>query len=501
MGIRILALLVFYFSVALSAVGMLLQSIEMMAAGMLGASLGYVVRDYFSPRSNSIDPMTVYAMFFGAWMGLGHLAGYYFLGTEYEETFYGYASMDHLLEAQILATITIIVPLILYPWFRKLASSSHAMLRLPKVGFEMSDGALLNICFVLLALGWLHTLTLLSSSDYGTLGFFTSRGSEIAIFLLTWHWFGPNPTFPRWTRWLLAGAMIADVTYSLMFSYMRGEVVYPLLMFFLAIVMRKAMTKKYVVAALLLLPALAFVYHELGQLRGYGIYGTERVAKLTGQLSTEKGDDEIFGEEEGADSAMLSLIARGCLFAQLSQVARIADEEGFYKGETLEYVTYAFIPRIIWPEKPLITPGQWFAEKIGRGWRISETRFSNSINMTLAGEFYLNFGWAGSVAGIVLMTFLYTILWETTGFYDLKNNPLGQGLGIAILFQATVSSSAAGILNLIFSYLATLALAYAFISLAKRRKNRAQWLLGGKSSASRKTPYPGAQTAIKPRRL
>lgn len=487
MGIRSIALAVFYFSVVLSVMGVLLQSIEMMAAGTLGASVGYVIKDYFRPRNDSVDPMTVYAMFFGAWMGLGHLAGYYFLGTEYEETFYGYASMDYLLEAQMLATITVIVPLLLYPWFRKLSSPGHSMPRLPKVGFEMSDKAILNFCFVFLALAWANTLALASSSALGTLSLFTSKGSEIAIFLLTWHWFGPNPTFPRWTKWLLAGAIMSDVTYSLMFSYMRGEVVYPLLMFFLAIVMRKAMTRKYVFAALLILPALAFVYRELGELRGHGIYGTERVAKLTGQLSSENGDDEIFADEEGTDSAALSLVARGCLFAQLSQVARIADEEGFYKGETLEYVTYAFIPRIIWPEKPLITPGQWFAEKIGRGWRMSETKFSNSINMTLTGEFYLNFGWIGAIAGVIFMTFIYAVFWETAGFYEMKNNPIGQTLGIAILFQATVSSSAAGILNLIFSYLATLVISYLFISFVKRRKNRAAAML---NQTRQKMPYP-----------
>ena len=273
-----------------------------------------------------------------------------------------------------------------------------------------------------------------------------------------------------------------------MFSYMRGEIAYPLLMFFLAIVMRKAMSRKYIFAAFLILPALAFVYRGLGELRGYGIYGTERVEKLTGQLSSDNSGDEIFADKEEADSATLSLMARGCLFAQLSQVARIADEEGFYNGETLEYVTYAFIPRIIWPEKPLITPGQWFAEKIGHGWRISETRFSNSINMTLTGEFYLNFGWIGAIVGVVFMTLLYAVLWETTGFYDLKNNPIGQAFGIAILFQATISSSAAGILNLIFSYIATLVVSYVLIAAARRRKKRAAMKPGVKP-APRPSPY------------
>jgi hypothetical protein len=304
----------------------------------------------------------------------------------------------------------------------------------------------------------------------------------MAIFILTWHWFGPNPTFPKWTRWLLFAAIAADVGYSLLFSYMRGEVAYPLLMFFLALMMRKAVTRKHIALAVLILPVLAFVYRGIGELRGEGIYGTERVSRLTEQLSPgAAGMDSIEGgeEEEGMDIALMTLMARGCLFAQMSQVARIADEEGFYNGETLEYMTYAFIPRIIWPEKPLITPGQWFAEKIGRGQRISETKFSNSINMSLVGEFYLNFGWIGAILGVTLMTFLYIIFWEASGFYDQGNNPVGQTLGIGILFQATVSSSAAGIPNLVFLYIAMFAISRILI-FVKRRRSRL-------SSVERKT--------------
>jgi hypothetical protein len=481
MKIRTLALLLYYFSLALSFVGVLLQSIEMMAGGILGATIGYALKDYLSHESGSITPITVNAIFFGAWLGLGNLVGYYIKDTSYEKTFYAYSAMDYLLDAQILATIAALVPLITYPWMRKLAAGP-VLPKAPKVGFEVSDRVALIFCLALLAIGWMNNLAMAALGDLGTLSAIVGRGSEMAIFILTWHWFGPNPTFPKWTRWLLFAAIAADVGYSLLFSYMRGEVAYPLLMFFLALMMRKAVTRKHIALAVLILPVLAFVYRGIGELRGEGIYGTERVSRLTEQLSPgAAGMDSIEGgeEEEGMDIALMTLMARGCLFAQMSQVARIADEEGFYNGETLEYMTYAFIPRIIWPEKPLITPGQWFAEKIGRGQRISETKFSNSINMSLVGEFYLNFGWIGAILGVTLMTFLYIIFWEASGFYDQGNNPVGQTLGIGILFQATVSSSAAGIPNLVFLYIAMFAISRILI-FVKRRRSRL-------SSVERKT--------------
>jgi hypothetical protein len=472
MHLRTFALLLYYFGVAFSLLGVLVQSIEFMSAGVLSASVGYALRDYLSREDFSITPITVNAIFFGTWLGLGNLVGYYVRGTEYEGTFYGYADMHFLLEAQVLSTIAAVIPLVIYPRLNKLVAGPNAPLpRIPGVGFDMSDRTALILCLILLAIGWANTISAAALGSLGTFSSIVGRGSELAIFILTWHWFGPKPTFPAWTKWLLFAAIICDVTYSLLFSYMRGEVVYPLLMFFLALMMRKAMTKKHIALVLLLLPVLAFVYRGIGELRGYGIYGAERVTKLTEQLGPGAAGADSPEEREGIDNALMTLMARGCLFGQLSQVARIVDEEGYYDGETLEYITYAFIPRIIWPEKPLITPGQWFAEKIGRGWRISDTSFSNSINMTLAGEFYLNFGWIGAILGVALMTFLFAIFWSATGFYDKGNNPVGQVLGISILFQATVSSSAAGILNLIFLYIAMLAISRGLIFI-RRRRNR-----------------------------
>jgi hypothetical protein len=470
MTIRTLAFLLYSFGIALSVIGAMTQSIEMMAAGTLAASIGYALKDYFSREASSITPMTVNAIFFTGWMGLGNLMGFYVRDTEYERTFYAYSDMDFLLQAQMLASIACLVTLITYPWFTKLISGpNHPLPQLPAVGFKVSDRVMLMFCFALLGVGWASNLAITLGS-FGTFSVFIGRGSEIVIFILAWHWFGPHPTFPRWTRWLLVGAVISDVTYSLLFSYMRGEVVYPLLMVFLAVMMRKGVNKKHIVLTVLLLPGLAFVYREIGELREYGIYGTERVTKLTEQLKPGSINADSSEEKEGMDDALMSLVARGCQFAQLSQVARIVDEDGFYDGETLEYLTYAFIPRIIWPEKPLITPGQWFAEKIGKGTRISDTQFSNSINMTLAGEFYLNFGWVGAIIGVAFMTFLYAVFWESTGFYLEGNNPVGQILGIGILFQATASSSAAGIPNLIFLYGSMLAVSRLLILVKRRRR-------------------------------
>jgi len=175
-----------------------------------------------------------------------------------------------------------------------------------------------------------------------------------------------------------------------------------------------------------------------------------------GEFRLDDSGSKPGGDDKAGESALMVLIARGCNFGQLSQIARIADEEGYYYGTTLEYLSYAFIPRLIWPEKPLITPGQWFAEKIGHGSRLSDTSFSNSINMSVAGEFYLNFGWLGAIGGLLLLSLLYSLIWEATDFYGKRNNPTGHALGISILVQANGGSSAGALLQLTFFYVAML---------------------------------------------
>jgi hypothetical protein len=468
--VREFAVFLFYFGVLLAFLGALGHSNELMAVGMLAAAFGYGLRDYFSVRPDSITPMTINALFLGVWMGLGHLIACFVVGTQYEETFYHYAVMDFLLEAQYLATLTVLVPLVSYRWFTRLnVGPRRLLIRVPTVAFEVSDRTLLIFCLAMFVCDWTSKVINFPLESLGVLGTFISRSSEIAIFLLAWHWLGPSPTLPKWTRWVLYLGIAFDVSYSTMFSYMRGEIAYPLFTFFLAYVLRKAVSKRVVAIACVVIFAFASIYKIIGDTRGEGIRGSERIAIIIEQYLSNPSDVNQAREEEGGDSALMSLIARGCNSAQLSQVVRIADEEGYYYGKTLEYLSYAFIPRLIWPEKPSINPGQWFAEKIGRGTRLTETRFSNAINMSVAGELYLNFGWIGAVSGLILMGFLYAIFWESTDFYGMRNNPTGQGLGIAILLQAITGSSAGAILQLIFLYLSMLAISRVLIIFARRR--------------------------------
>jgi hypothetical protein len=207
-------------------------------------------------------------------------------------------------------------------------------------------------------------------------------------------------------------------------------------------------------------------FKPLGELRGK-IYGGERLTMIAQQspFGTPAADDA-----DGADPVgVFTLLARLSTYNQLSQIVRIADEEGFYEGETLSYITYAFIPRFLWSDKPMITPGQWFAAKLGKGQYLSGNTFSNAINMTIPGEFYLNFGWLGVVLGLAVESLLYYLYWQAAGFHHGARNPLGQAFTCILLMQASFNGSdASALVTLTVWYIIYLTLTRA-VGVVQRR--------------------------------
>ncbi len=131
-----------------------------------------------------------------------------------------------------------------------------------------------------------------------------------------------------------------------------------------------------------------------------------------------------------------SLLGRLTNFNQLSQVGRIVKEDGFLDGETLEYLGYALIPRFLWPGKPAIAKGAWFALRIGQARILPDGRISNSVNMTIPGELYLNFGPLGVVLGCLLFGAIIGAFWFRTAFWSDPRNVLGGAFAYYLLASA-----------------------------------------------------------------
>jgi hypothetical protein len=86
---------------------------------------------------------------------------------------------------------------------------------------------------------------------------------------------------------------------------------------------------------------------------------------------------------------------------------------GLQYGETMDSVTYAFIPRFVWPEKPWVTRGAWFSVYLGQGGKEEEA--TTATGQTAIGELYWNFGVAGVVLGMLLLGAAVGLLWRISG--------------------------------------------------------------------------------------
>jgi hypothetical protein len=88
-------------------------------------------------------------------------------------------------------------------------------------------------------------------------------------------------------------------------------------------------------------------------------------------------------------------------------------KDGYQWGDTMSYAMYAFIPRLLWPNKPSVSRGAWFTAYLGAAAREEEATTSTGISAT--GELYWNFGVPGVVIGMCGIGLFYGLLWRMAG--------------------------------------------------------------------------------------
>jgi hypothetical protein len=174
-------------------------------------------------------------------------------------------------------------------------------------------------------------------------------------------------------------------------------------------------------------------FDTLGKIRAYS--GEDRFNQWAAIYeNTAPVVETLYDDEEK------SALARASTLNQLSQVVRLQDERGFYGGKTLSYLFFAFIPRFIWPDKPLIMQGRWFALEAGLAYNHGEesslAKVNNSVNMTVAGEFFLNFGFLGVILGMGLIGYFMQQFWFVCNFFQKGNNLSGTLFGVFLMLVA-----------------------------------------------------------------
>lgn len=106
------------------------------------------------------------------------------------------------------------------------------------------------------------------------------------------------------------------------------------------------------------------------------------------------------------------------------------DRSGLVLGETMKYAGYAFIPRVLWPDKPTVTRGAWFSTYLGL--YDTETDATTAIGMTAVGELYWNFGTIGVLIGMLAIGCGLGFLW-TLASADPRGRPIHMLLYVSIM--------------------------------------------------------------------
>lgn len=195
--------------------------------------------------------------------------------------------------------------------------------------------------------------------------------------------------------------------WALQYSYLRMEILIPVLAYLAGDLIAARSIRRMHILSKGLLIACIVIFPPLFTFLGSNRTKVWGEAKVAASL-------ELF--EQPAPEDGQTIMSRLSVVPQLSSIIKLTEKNGFYEGYTMQYFAYVLIPRFIWPEKPLIMQGQWFALEIGAAYKKKNGSANNSINMTVPGEFYLNFGWPGVLLGSTLFGIFVGWIWSQTNY-------------------------------------------------------------------------------------
>lgn len=95
-------------------------------------------------------------------------------------------------------------------------------------------------------------------------------------------------------------------------------------------------------------------------------------------------------------------------------IFELTQKSGFQNGSTFEYIPIAIVPRIFWPDKPVIPQGQRFSAEMFHLERVN-------IGMLIVGELYWNYGFIGIIIGSFIIGLSLGYLWKLLNPVALNN--------------------------------------------------------------------------------
>jgi hypothetical protein len=99
-----------------------------------------------------------------------------------------------------------------------------------------------------------------------------------------------------------------------------------------------------------------------------------------------------------------STVGRLELLTSVAQVLTLGPRASMVKGNVHWWMLpiYPFIPRFLWPSKPILDEGAWFTVAL-RGGSGDATTIGTSTAVTYPGDLYLRFGLPGILVGMLVL--------------------------------------------------------------------------------------------------
>jgi len=148
------------------------------------------------------------------------------------------------------------------------------------------------------------------------------------------------------------------------------------------------------------------------------------------------------GGQRTATESTAAALSRTDLIHQLSHIYSLTPSQiPFQNGETYSYFLVTFVPRVIWPEKPIAGSANAFYG-INYGITTEEGARHSTFGISLIGEGYINFGIFGVIVIMALQGAILAILQQV--FAGTESGPGGKAVFLAffVFFLNGVGTSA-----------------------------------------------------------
>ena len=214
-------------------------------------------------------------------------------------------------------------------------------------------------------------------------------------------------------------------------SYLRSNIILPSLSifggYFLGLGSLRYLFTYRVIPFLAIFLAFSLIFKSLANNREHFIDA------VTGNLPVDASTQEEINQHDKEKGGLLDRMSN---LAQISNCVKLVNLNGFYLGTASAPLITALVPRVLWKDKPQIRLGVWFALEIGAAYVDLDGHPNNSINMTIPGELYLDFGWPGVILGCFGLGLLLAMFWNAASFDGSAYNITGTMWGGYMLLTA-----------------------------------------------------------------